>query len=227
MKVFIAVPSMDQVAAMFCQSLAMLRRPGDTVVGFEIGSLVYAARNNLARAAIKSEADWVLWLDSDMVFNPDLLTRMLQVCEDNKLDILTAICFRRKPPYTPTIFDRLEVVNGKCSYTAFLSVPDGLFEVGGCGMAGCLMKTDVLMDVAGKFGGKLFDPESRMGEDISFCWRARQCGYKIFCDSGIEMGHVGQTVVTRSYFEAFNNGGDNDAGKSETGAQTSDDGVQC
>lgn len=224
MKVFVAVPSMDQVPALFCQSLAMLRRDHETVVGFEIGSLVYAARNNLAKTAIKMDADWVLWLDSDMVFNPDLLQRMLKVCEDNNLDILTAICFRRRPPYTPTIFDRLEVINEKCSFTAFLSVPEGLFEIGGCGMAGCLMRTEVLMDVAAKFGGRPFDPIYGMGEDVAFCWRAKECGYKIFCDSDIEMGHVGTTIVTRKYFEAFN-GGKEDAGESETCAQTSNDSI--
>ena len=73
MKVFIAVPSLDTVPALFCQSLALLQRAGDTMIGFEVGSLVYNARNNLARQAIKAEADWVLWLDSDMVFGPDLL----------------------------------------------------------------------------------------------------------------------------------------------------------
>ena len=223
MKVFIAVPSMDQVAARFCQSLAMLKRPGDTLVGFEVGSLVYAARNNLAKAAIHAEADWVLWLDSDMVFDPDLLARMMRVCDDNNIDILTAICFRRNPPYTPTIFDRLEIRNGKVSFTTFESVPDGRFEVGGCGMAACLMKTDVIMDVAGKFNGHLFDPLDGMGEDVSFCYRARECGYRIFCDSNIEVGHIGTTVVTRGYFETFRR--QEDAKSSETGAPDRDGSV--
>lgn len=75
MKVFIAVPSLEYVPALFTQSLAMLRRADNTQVGFEVGSLVYVARNNLAEAAIKCEADYVLWLDSDMVFTPDLLER--------------------------------------------------------------------------------------------------------------------------------------------------------
>ena len=63
MKIFIAVPSMDTVPALFCQSLALLQRAGDTMIGFEVGSLVYNARNNLARQAVKAEADYVLWLD--------------------------------------------------------------------------------------------------------------------------------------------------------------------
>ncbi len=209
MKVFIAIPSLENVPALFCQSLALLKRAGDTIVGFEVGSLVYNARNNLARQAIKSEADFVLWLDSDMVFGPDLLQRMMKVCQDENIDFLTGLCFRRKPPYTPCLFDRLEKVGNGASYTAFMSVPDGRFKVGGCGFAGVLMSTDVLLSVAAKFNGRMFDPIDGFGEDVSFCWRARQCGYDIWCDSKIELGHVGNCIVTRKYFEAFNEGEQN------------------
>lgn len=223
MKVFIAVPSMDTLPALFCQSLALLQRAGDTKIGFEVGSLVYNARNNLARQAIKEEADWVLWLDSDMVFAPDTLQRMLKVCTENDIDFLTALCFRRKPPYTPCLFDRLEKVEKGASYTALLSVPEGRFKVGGCGFAGVLMSLDVLISVGARFNGRLFDPIDGFGEDVSFCWRARQCGYDIWCDSDIEFGHVGSCVVTRGYFEAFNGGGN--VSESKTGEEDSDDGL--
>lgn len=203
MKVFIAIPSMDTLPALFCQSLALLQRSCDTMVGFEVGSLVYNARNNLARQAIKAEADWVLWLDSDMVFAPNFLQRMLSVCTENDIDFLTALAFRRKPPYTPCLFERLDKVEKGASYTAILSVPEGRFQVGGCGFAGVLMSTDVLISVSAKFKGRMFDPMEGFGEDVAFCWRARQCGYDIWCDSSIEMGHVGQCVVTKSFFEAY------------------------
>ena len=206
MKVFVAIPSLDTVPALFCQSLALLQRAGDTIVGFQVGSLVYNARNELARQAIKSEADWVLWLDSDMVFEPDLLKKMLEVCEENDIDFLTGLCFRRKPPYTPTLFDRLDKMEHGASYTTIMSVPEGRFKVGGCGFAGVLMSTDVLLSVAARFGGRMFDPLEGFGEDVSFCWRARQCGYEIWCDSEIELGHVGSMIVTREFFEAYSEG---------------------
>lgn len=206
MKVFVAIPSLDTVPALFCQSLALLQRAGDTIVGFQVGSLVYNARNELARQAIKSEADWVLWLDSDMVFEPDLLKKMLKVCEENDIDFLTGLCFRRKPPYTPCLFDRLDKMEHGASYTTIMSVPEGRFKVGGCGFAGVLMSTDVLLSVAARFGGRMFDPLEGFGEDVSFCWRARQCGYEIWCDSDIELGHIGSMIVTREFFEAYSEG---------------------
>ena len=223
MKVFIAVPSMDTIPALFAQSLALLQRDCEVQIGWEVGSLVYHARNNLARQALKTDADYVLWLDSDMVFAPDTLIRMLKVCKDNDIDFLTAVCFRRKPPYTPCLFDRLEKVEKGASYTALMSVPEGLFKVGGCGFAGVLMASDVLLSVQSKFNGRMFDPMDGFGEDVSFCWRARQCGYEIWCDSSIEFGHVGNCIVTRGYFEAYNGGGN--VSESKTGEEDLDDSV--
>lgn len=223
MKVFIAVPSMDTIPALFAQSLALLQRDCEVQIGWEVGSLVYHARNNLARQALKTDADYVLWLDSDMVFAPDTLIRMLKVCKDNDIDFLTAVCFRRKPPYTPCLFDRLEKVEKGASYTALMSVPEGLFKVGGCGFAGVLMASDVLLSVQSKFNGRMFDPMDGFGEDVSFCWRARKCGYEIWCDSSIEFGHVGNCIVTRGYFEAYNGGGN--VSESKTGEEDLDDGL--
>ena len=85
-----------------------------------------------------------------------------------------------------------------------MSVPEGRFQVGGCGFAGVLMSMDVLLSVMAKFNGRMFEPIDGFGEDVAFCWRARQCGYDIWCDSDIELGHVGSFVVTRSIFEAYN-----------------------
>lgn len=226
MKIFIAVPCMEQVQALFAQCLAMLRRDADCMVSFQVGSLVYDARNKLANEAIRNECDYVFWVDSDMTFRPDTLIRMLKEVQEKKIDFLAGLYFRRKPPYSTVMYDKLEPLpdGSGCTYTLLESIPEGTFEVGGVGLAGVLMSTDVLMSVAAKYGGRMFDPVHGMGEDLAFCWKARQCGYKIFVDSGIEFGHVGQAVITRAYFEAFREEKE-DAGESKARTETDDDGV--
>lgn len=72
-KILIAVPCMDMVSARFAQSLATLKKVGECTVSFLIGSLVYDSRNRLTAYAVAMEADYILWLDSDMVFAPDVL----------------------------------------------------------------------------------------------------------------------------------------------------------
>ena len=204
-KILIAIPCMDQVPAPFAQSLAMIQKPDDENVAcaFQMGSLIYTSRNNLSLQAMKAEFDYMLWLDSDMVFQQDLLLRMKQTLDEKGLDFLTGLYFRRVPPFTPVLFDQLDIMeDGSCTWTDFKDVPEGLFKVGGCGFGCVLIKTDVLFDVQAKFG-ELFNPIANMGEDLSFCWRARQCGYDIWCDPSLVCGHVGYSVINDKFYESY------------------------
>ena len=100
-KILIAVPCMDQIPARFAQSLVMLQSNEQTVVCFQIGSLVYHSRNDLAKRAIEMDADFIFWLDSDMVFAPDVLERLLKHFENPDVDMVTGVYFRRVAPFSP------------------------------------------------------------------------------------------------------------------------------
>ena len=204
-KILIAIPCMDQVPAPFAQSLAMIRKPdGDDVAcAFQMGSLVYTSRNNLALQAFKIEPEYMFWLDSDMVFHQDILVDMKKTMEEKGLDVLSGLYFRRTPPFSPVLYDKLDIdEEGACTWTEFTDVPSEMFKVGGCGFGAVLIKTDVLWDVQCKYGG-MFNPISNMGEDLSFCWRARQCGYDIWCDPSVVLGHVGYTVINDKFYQSY------------------------
>lgn len=201
MKTLIAVPCMDQVAAPFAQSLASLDKEGDCFVSFIIGSLIYDARNSFAKQAIKVGADYVLWLDSDMIFPQDTLKKMLRHMAEGK-DIVSGLYFRRRDPYTPVIFKQLGVVDGKQVNEGYDDYPpESIFEVAACGFGCVMMKTSVLFDV-GMEKGNWFEPAEGYGEDLAFCRRAKDLGYKIWCDSTIKCGHVGQVIVDENVFKS-------------------------
>lgn len=203
MKTLIAVPCMDNVAFQFCQSLALLQKEGECSLAMKAGSLIYAARNDLATTAIQMDADYVLWLDSDMTFAPDTLVRMMKTIKGNNIDILTGLYFRRVPPYSPVLFDKLDIDGVSCDWSEFKDIPEGLFEVGGCGFGCVLMKTEVFYDVQSRFS-TMFAPIGNNGEDVAFCWRARECGYKIWCDPSVACGHVSHTVISADFYKVFN-----------------------
>lgn len=202
-KTMIAVPCMDQMPMLFCQSLALLQKPENCVLAMQAGSLIYTSRNSLATKAIQMDADYVFWMDSDMVFKPDTLIRMLKTLEENPdIDILTGVYFRRVPPYTPTLFDKLQMNGTICEWSEFKALPSEPFEVGGCGFGCVLMRTEVLLSVQSKHGN-MFAPIGNNGEDLAFCMRARDCGYKIICDPSIVCGHVGYHVIDDAFFRAY------------------------
>ena len=190
---------MDMVASGFAQSLAMLQKGGhETAICFECGSLVYDARNKLAKRAIEMGADYTMWFDSDMIFQPDTMLKLLEHKDEG--GIISGVYFRRSPPYTPVVFAKCNV--RERSWADLEEMPTELSEVEGVGFGCVLVGTDVLMSIASK-QWRWFEPLKGFGEDLSFCWRARECGYKILLDPSVKCGHVGNIVVTEQFFNAY------------------------
>lgn len=205
MRILIAVPCADQVSAGFVQSLVMLKTDGETTVRLMPGSLIYENRNRLASLAIQMDAELVLWLDSDMVFEPDLPEKLYADIADGH-DIVTGLYFGRRYPYFPVIYKKAGFEDGVAVCEGYDAYPtDGLFEVAGCGFGAVLMKTEVLRTLEERYDN-WFAPFIGFGEDLSFCIRARECGYTIVCDPSVKPGHIGNVTVTEKYHKVVNKG---------------------
>ena len=208
-KILIAVPCMDMIAARFAQCLTVLKKVGECSVSFIVGSLIYDARNNICKQALEMDSDYIMWFDSDMVFSPDTLERMMKTLDEHpEIDILTGLYFRRSAPYTPVLFKTLELEGESgCKHEDYDEYPDELFEVAGCGFGCVLMRTDCLFDISAKEGGAVwFSPMGNIGEDCAFCLRARIYGYRIFCDPTVKLGHLAYTPVTEGVYKGMKNG---------------------
>ena len=199
-KILICVPCMDMVASGFAQSLAMLQKGGnETAIMFECGSLIYDARNKLAKQAIKMQADYTMWLDSDMIFKPDTMVRLLA----HDAPIVSGAYFRRSPPYHLVAFDKCDTETREWTD---LPLPTETVKCGGVGFGCVLVRTDVMFEVAAKYK-TWFEPMNGFGEDLSFCYRARECGFDVLLDPTITCGHVGHIVVNEDFYKAYANGG--------------------
>lgn len=204
MKTLIAIPCMDQVAAPFAQSLASLNKVGDTVISMVVGSLIYDSRNKLSQFALRNEVDYVLWLDSDMTFPPDMIERMLKHLENGK-DIVTGVYYRRTKPYSPVLFSEIKCDGDDSSWKGFNDYPsDELFEIAGSGFGCVMMKAEVLTDMYVEHHD-WFSPIGHFGEDLSFFIRANELGYKTWCDPTIQCGHVGHVIINEDFYKAFKN----------------------
>ena len=192
-KYLIAVPCLDNVPVAFVAALTALKRIGPTKHSFLSNSLVYDARNALAQEAIDTGADRILFIDSDMYFKPDMMERMAQDLDDGA-NVVSGIYFTRRFPTQPCIYKAVDMTGKTEVYTDYPK--DKLFQIAGCGFGAVMMNTDVLKAVSNTHG-KPFNPmPGILGEDLAFCYRARDLGYKIFCDSRIKVGHVGTFVYT-------------------------------
>lgn len=143
-------------------------------------SIVAAARNNCVGGAQSIKADYIMFIDSDMIFPPNTIDRLLA----HKKDIVGGTYVRRGPP-----FDNLGA-----SIPADAEKTSGLIEMTHMPTGMLLIKTSVFE----AFKKPYFryntneDLELLDGEDMIFSTMAREKGFKIFCDLDLsaELRHI-------------------------------------
>lgn len=204
MKTLVAIPCMDMMHTDFVRSLLGLRVTGEVQYTFAQASLVYDGRNTLANAAIDGGFDQVLWLDSDMLFTPELLEQ-LQADLDEAHACVSALYFSRKAPVKPVIYKSCFLdTSGETPMPradCFFDYPENaVFPVAACGFGAVLMRTELLQKVRDRFGLP-FSPALGFGEDMSFCMRCTELGEPILCDSRIKPGHVGLCVFNEAAYK--------------------------
>ena len=190
-RLLIAVPTTDYVHADFVKSLARLqcelgRRRVDYDVEIQSGTLVYFARNRLANKAINENYTHVLWLDSDMVFNEQIVDDLMEVGKD----MVCGAFVSRRPPYGPCIYTSIE--KNKIQQVKDFGIRP--FQVDGCGFAAVMTTVELLQAVNQKYG-TCFQPTDYYGEDLAFCWRVNQLGREIWCEPTVRPGHIAHVPV--------------------------------
>lgn len=204
MKYLIAIPTLDTVPVPFVAALTALKRIGEVKHSFLSNSLIYDARNMLAQEAIDTGADRILFIDSDMYFMHDMMERMAADL-DNGADFVCGIYFKRHLPTLPCIYQSIDIEDkdgdpiGKTEIYADYP-KDTIFEIDACGFGAVMMNVSMLKNVYETFGNPFIPYAGLFGEDLSFCWRAKQLGYTLLCDSRIKVGHVGTFVYSEQHY---------------------------
>lgn len=194
MRLLIGIPSGDYMHAEFVKSLSALVRKlaadgVDFEVDFEVGSLIYMARDRIAQKAINRNFTHVLWLDSDMVFTDEILEDL----QFSGKDFVTGIAVSRRSPFSSCLFKNLDL-NDLQRFGGWETLPKDTFEVAGCGFACVLIKTEILRSVMMTYH-TCFVPENNYGEDTIFCKRATALGFRIFAEPAVRVGHIGHMTI--------------------------------
>ena len=191
-RTLIAVPTYGAIDPDFMKAFVDLQNPPGTTYTIIKNSLIYNARNTIAENAIRYGFDRVLWLDSDMIFAPDTLLKLAEDMEGR--DYVSALYFQRKYPTNPVVYSKIyykvkqnEAFAGAENITEY---PEDIFEIAGSGF-GCVMTSTLLLKRLVDRYGSPFTPMMGLGEDLAFCWRAAQNGFKMYCDGRIKCGHIG------------------------------------
>jgi hypothetical protein len=189
LKIALCFPSGDMVHADFALSFAGLCNSiGDfqTILINNKSSIVAVARNNAVHMAQEFGADFMLFLDSDMVFPRSTLHRLLA----HGKDIVGATYTKRVPPF--------DVLGAQTDQQPEAEMSQGLIEMRHI-PTGCLLIRMAVFDALRKPYFRFQANEQNgniVGEDYLFCDLARAAGFRVWCDAALsaEIGHIGQRI---------------------------------
>lgn len=184
--VAIAVPCGTMVHADFAVSLsAMMHSLGEMPMSIVVGksSIVADARNMGLDFAQKLNAEYILFIDSDMTFPRDALLKLLI----RNVDIIGATYSRRTAPFHflgDILPDQPD------------DAPKGLLEMQRIPTGFLLVKATVFEQLKRPYFRFRVDEENgvNIGEDYDFSDRVRALGFRIWCDPYLskELGHIGE-----------------------------------
>lgn len=170
---------------------------------FSAGAHLAAARNQVAAQFLaRGRETWLWMLDTDIVFSPELLTRLAATADAKTRPLVSGLYLTTTAgglPLVPMLYDRTP--GGQPEFSPCRGWrPGAVIRVGGCG-AGCLLvHRRVLEAVSRDEGGPAWFTEitadgRRFGEDLSFCLRAARAGFPVHADTGARAGHVKPVVL--------------------------------
>lgn len=171
----------------FSIALLHLAKPVGTQLAWAKGVDVAGNCNRLCRLDI----DWLWLLGDDHVFDPDLLLRLLA----HDVDVVVPLCLKRQAPYDPVVYSG-EDDHG--SHVVADMPESGLVEIHAAGSAGMLIRRHVLEAIP----QPVFEAFGAQNEDLNFCRKVREAGFKLWCDLDAPLGHIGLVRVWPHHTEA-------------------------
>ena len=176
----------------FTASMVTLLLPLNSRYSFHTGAYVVDSCNR-AIAGMREGEDWICFMGDDHVFPPEFVLKLLAAMYKDDLDCIVPVCFKRSYPPTPVLLDKPDP---KKSLYVPINLDDhpngGVIEVHAAGSAGMIVRKrclDAMEPPWFRFG-----IEGR-GEDIDFCERLHEHGFKVHADLDMSLGHILNTAI--------------------------------
>lgn len=159
----------------------------DTHIFMDASTILLTQRERLATEAVNLGTEYVLWLDSDIVFPATTALRLLAHNEP----VVACNYVRRQLPAKGVAYE----VIGEWTKPLPFEIYDDLVEVQGVGMGCMLMKTSIFKELSKpwfEFGWSS-RTNDYLGEDMLLCQKIASLGYKVKIDTLLsqELRHLG------------------------------------
>lgn len=190
--VAILVPTRDVLHTHFAYSLTQLIKTSteagiETFLFFDLNTILLTQREKLIEKAKEVESDYVLWLDSDMIFPPTTLLRLL----NHNKDIVGCNYMKRSLPQKTVAYRNIKDWNSNIP----LKQMNTLIEADVTGLGCVLMKTTIFNKIKKPYFEFSFNEKTNdwLGEDFNLFKKFRQVNNKLYIDTtlSLDIKHIG------------------------------------
>jgi len=182
--------------------------------------LVEARNKTVTEFLASRDADWLLWLDTDMGFPADTAERLLEAADPAERPVVGALCFSQRETESdglggwrcqavPTIFDWAHLDGGQEGFAVRWDYPrDTLTRCAGTGSACILVHRSVFSRIAALYGPCWYEMAPNpttgqlIGEDLSFCARAGAAGIPVHVHTGVAASHMKRVWLAEADYHA-------------------------
>ena len=196
MRILLGMPCVREIPTKTVISLLQTVQKGVVEPMLVEGSLIYDSRDAIARYAVDNDYDYVLYADSDMMFGAEDLKRLVA----HDVGICSGLYVTRRGENTNVCYSKI-ITRRRFPFRSPQLIVDtqtsGYAPVAAVGFGFCLIKCSVLKSMFKRYKS-LFEPFKGVGEDIAFCIRAKKCGYQVFVDRDVKLGHIGEKVYEQA-----------------------------
>jgi len=191
--VVIGIPSFGMVSTYFLQARLSQQFPlvSSSIDKIVLNKPIADARNEIVEFALQQNAQYIFWLDDDVIPPPNSFLRLY----NQQKDIINGVYWSKSNPTMPLLF------RGHLEGPYWDWHVGDLIEIDAAGNGLTLVKTDVYRKMQKELGGPWYSVEygSFPGvtnevpvantEDLYFYWKAKKVGYKVWADTSIQAFH--------------------------------------
>ena len=189
-KILIGIPTARNIEPDTFKAIYDLEVPEgyETTFQFFYGYNIDQVRNLIADWVVNG-FDYLFSVDSDIAFSKDTLKKLLA----HDKDVVSGLYIQRKPGlHILEVYERNE--HGGVSNIPYGKIKDrGLVEIAGCGFGCVLVKAEVFKAIGYpqfKYYSAI-NHKDTVSEDVDFCRKALDKGFKIWADTTIQCQHTG------------------------------------
>lgn len=196
MNLVIGIPTAGTPAKPFVESLSRLELPA-AVTGFGnvsiTGNFVPAQRELIARHALRSNADFLLMIDDDIVAPADTLVRLLEVFDRDPQCGIAGGLYYSRDGLRPMAVANWDPGDTTTAFTPAFT--NERVQVSGVGFGCVLVKCSVFHELGEPyFPAQIFLEETARrvrvcNEDYLFCHRLAGIGRRTYLHPGVRLGH--------------------------------------